>query len=240
MSMTSFLSLLVVSFLFVFSSCQDSAEPVQQVNQNDSAEFLLIASEDPLNIETESAFMIDGAGPMYFAVLELTEEQKQQIEEIVSKYQEEFQGLCGSWREGISWENIREERQALREEINTAIYEILTDEQKAILDEIQEQLENGQYPDILVEKKVAHLTENLSLSSDQQAEITDLFKEYGNLLVASRDESQNRFDFLMAKRELFMELDSKIRALLTDDQLILYNEMKSEHIRNRFRHHRKP
>jgi hypothetical protein len=45
---------------------------------------------------------------------------------------------------------------------------------------------------------------------------------------------------MLAKMELFMELDSKIKALLTDDQLKIYEEMKSEHHRKRFRHHRGP
>ena len=236
----SFLSVLVLSLLFIFSSCQESTQPTQQSNFNGSPDFLLIADEDPLNLETESAFMIDGAGPMYFSVLDLTEEQKEQIKEIVSGFKEEFGGLCGRWKDGTSWEDIKEERQVLREKIRVAIYEILTDEQKAILDDIKTQLENGLYPDILVENKVAHLTEKLDLSTDQQAEFTDLFKEYGTLLIASRDNSGDRFEFMMAKMELFIELDGKIRALLTDEQLELYIEMKSEHRMKGFHHRRKP
>jgi ribosomal protein L20A (L18A) len=236
----SFLSLLVLSLLINFTSCQESTEPVQQSNLNYSPDFLLIADEDPLNIETESAFMIDGAGPMYFSVLDLTEEQKEQIKEIVSGFKEEFGGLCGRWKEGTSWEDIKEERQAMREQIREAIYEILTDEQKAILDEIKIQLENGEYPDIVVENKVANLAEKLDLSTDQQAEITALFKEYGTLLLESRDAGGGRFGFMLVKMELFMELDGKIRALLTDEQLELYEEMKSEHRMKRFHHHRRP
>jgi hypothetical protein len=236
----SFLSLLVLSLLIIFTSCQESTEPVQQSNFNGSPDFLLIADEDPLDIETESAFMIDGAGPMYFSVLDLTEEQKEQIKEIVSGFKEEFGGLCGRWQEGTSWEDIKEERHAMREQIREAIYEILTDEQKAILDEIKTQLENGEYPDIIVENKVANLTEKLDLSTDQQAELTKLFKKYGTLLLESREEGGDRFTFMLAKMELFMELDSKIRALLTDKQLELYEEMKSEHKMKRFHHRRKP
>jgi hypothetical protein len=39
--------------------------------------------------------MIDGAGPLYFSVLDLTEEQEEQMHEIVSVFQDEFQGICG-------------------------------------------------------------------------------------------------------------------------------------------------
>ena len=223
----SLLTSIVLSVFLIISGCQESSDPVQQSTLNDSPDFLLIADEDPLDIETEPAFMIDGAGPMFFSVLDLTEEQKEQIKEIVQSFKDEFRGLCSRWTEGTSWEDIREERRALHEQINAAIYEILTDEQKAIVDNIKSQLEDGQYPDILVEHKVAQLTEKLDLTTDQQEEIGILFKEYGTLLVSTRNESENRFEFMMAKMELFMELDQKIRALLTDEQLELYDEMKS-------------
>ena len=231
---------LALSLLIIVSSCQESSKPVEQSSINDSPDFLLIADKDPLEIETESAFMIDGAGPIYFAVLDLTAEQKEQIHQIVQEFKDEFKGMHGRWRDGSSWEELREERQALREKINAAIYEILTDEQKAILDDIKSQLENGQYPDILVEHKVAHLTEKLDLTSDQQSEVKALFKEYGNLLISTRDESENRFEFIIAKMELLMELDNEIQALLTEEQLELYEEMKTEHRRKHFRHHRHP
>jgi Spy/CpxP family protein refolding chaperone len=236
----SFVSLFVLSLLIIFSSCQESQQPVEQSNMNDSPDFLLIDDEDPLNIEVETAFMIDGAGPLYFSVLDLTDEQKEQIKEIVNEFRSEFGGLCGRWRDGTSWEKIKEEREALREQIRDAIYEILTDEQKAILDDIETQLENGQYPDILVENKVAYLTEQLDLSMDQQSELTDLFKEYGTLLIASRDNSGDRFEFMMVKFELFMELDGKVRSLLSEEQLVLYDELKSEHRMKRFHHFRRP
>jgi hypothetical protein len=235
----SFLSLVILSLLIFFSSCQQTEQPMEQYSLNDSPDFLLIADEDPLNIEVESAFMIDGAGPLYFSVLNLSDEQKEQIREIVSEFRSDFAGMCGRWRDGTSWEDIKQERQALREQIRLAIFEILTDEQKAILDDIKTQLENGQYPDIVVQNKVAYLTEQLNLDEDQITELTVLFKEFGTLLIASRDESGDRFEFMKSKIELFMELDGKIRALLTDEQLALYDELKSQHRMKRFHHHRK-
>jgi hypothetical protein len=236
----SFVSLILLSLVIILSSCQQTEQPLEQDSLNDSPDFLLIADEDPLNIEVESAFKIDGLGPLYFSVLDLTDEQKELIKEIVSEFKSEFAGMCGKWRDGTSWEDIKEERHALREQIREAIYEILTDEQKAILDDIKTQLENGQYPDIIVESKVAYLTEQLNLTEDQQAELTVLYKEYGTLLIASRDESANHFEFMMVKMELFMELDGKIRELLSEEQLELYEALKAEHRNKRFHHHRQP
>jgi Spy/CpxP family protein refolding chaperone len=235
----SILSVSILALLLTLSSCQDSTEPEEQANINGTPDFLLFADEDPLSLETEAAFMIDGAGPIYFSVLNLTDEQKEQIKEIAKSFREEFAGLHGRWRDGTSWKDIREERRALHEKIREAIYEILTDAQKAILDDIKSQLENGQYPDILVQHKVDHLTEKLDLSAEQQEDLTSLFKEYGSMLIASRDESENRFEFMIAKLELLFELDSNIRALLTEEQLALYDDLKLEHRRKHFRHHRR-
>ena len=232
----AFLPLFLLLVIALYS-CQDTTEPEPQSNFSETPDFLFIANEDPLNIETDAAFLIDGAGPMYFSVLNLTDEQKEQIKEIVGNFREEFAGLHGRWRGGTSWEDIREERKALHEKIREAIYEILTEEQKAILNDIKTQLENGQYPDILVEHRVAYLNETLDLSSDQQTELTNLFKEYGAILLASRDSSENRFEFIIAKLELLMELDRKIRDLLTDEQSVLYNEIKQEQRRRHIRHH---
>ncbi len=234
----SLLSLLVLSLLISLTSCNQSEPQAQQSTLNDAPEFLLIADEDPLNIEQDEAFIIDGAGPLYFWVLDLTDEQKEQIKEIVSEFRSDFVGLCGRWNSGLSWEEIKEERHALREKIREAIYEILTDEQKVILDEIKTQLENGQYPDILVERRVAFLAEQLDLTAEQQNQVAELYKEYGSLLIASRNESGNRFEFRMAKRELFMELDGKIKVLLTGEQLELYEELKFQHRKRRFHHFR--
>jgi hypothetical protein len=213
---------------------------MEQYSLNDSPDFLLMADEDPLDIEVESAFMIDAAGPLYFSVLDLTDEQKEQIKEIVSGFKSEFGALCGRWKDGTSWEELREERQILREQIREAINKILTDEQQAILEEIETQLQNGEYPDLLVESKVANLTEKLILTEDQQAELTDLFKEYGTLLIESREDSGDRFEFMRVKFELFMELDGKIRALLSEEQIELYDQFKSEHRKKRFHHHKRP
>jgi hypothetical protein len=51
--------------------------------------------------------------------------------------------------------------------------------------------------------------------------------------------SKMNFREYVAEMELFLELDSKILILLTDNQLKLFDEMKSEHRGNHFHHHRK-
>lgn len=230
----------VFALMFSITACNQS-EP-QTMQQPDyfqtlagsDAEFLLVAYSDPLEIEQEEAFKVDAAGPMYFWVLDLTEEQKVQIKEIVHDLRPDFKEMCSRWIEGKSWEEIREERMALREKIRIAIYEILTDEQKAIVDEMAAQLAAGEFPDAVVEKRVEVLTEKLGLSEEQQQQITDLFKDYGSQLIQMRNSSDDPKDFHMAKFELFQELDAKIREILTEEQIDLYDAYKSENRKGRF------
>jgi Spy/CpxP family protein refolding chaperone len=228
------ISVFALLIMFSILGCEQTAPPELSRNaganiETSEAEFLLVAEADPLEIEQDEAFIIDGAGPFLFSVLDLTEEQKEQIKEIVHRFRPEFKGLRGRWNDGKSWEEIREERRALREQVYAAIYEILTDEQKAIIDEIEAQLVNGEFPDIIVEKRVEYLTEELGLSPDQQDQISILLKEYGNLLLAARNESDNPRDFRGVKFDLFQELDAKIREILTDEQIERYNQLKRSH-----------
>jgi Spy/CpxP family protein refolding chaperone len=235
-----FLSSLTFVLMFSITACNQS-EP-QTMEQPDyykslagsDAEFLLVAYSDPLEIEQEEAFLVDGAGPMYFWALDLTEEQKEQIKEIVSDLRPNFKEMCSRWKEGKSWEDIREERIALREKIRIAIYEILTDEQKAIVDEMAVQLAAGEFPDAVVEKRVEKLTEELGLDTDQQQKITDLFKDYGSQMIQMRNASDEPKEFHMAKYELFQELDAKIREILTEEQIELYDIFKNENRKAKF------
>jgi len=225
------LSVIALFVLFSIIGCEQTAPPELSRNvgpnvETSAAEFLLVAEADPLEIEQDEAFIIDGAGPFLFSVLDLTEEQKEQIREIVHQFRPEFKGLRGRWNDGKSWEEIREERRALREQIYAAIYEILTDEQKAIINEIETQLANGEFPDIIVEKRVEYLTGELGLTPDQQTQIYTLLKEYGALLLEARNKSDGSMDFRSAKFDIFQDLDAKIREILTDEQIELYEQLK--------------
>jgi len=226
--------------IFAFSACNQSEplstqEPEYFKSMAESdAEFLLVAYSDPLELEQEEAFKVDGVGPMYFWVLDLSEEQKEQIKAIVSDLRPDFKEMCSRWIEGKSWEEIRAERKALREKIREAIYEILTDEQKAIVDEMAAQLAAGEFPDAVIEKRIEKLTEVLGLDADQQQKITDLFKDYGSQMIQMRNVSDDPKEFHMAKYELFQELDAKIREILTEEQLELYDAFKSENRKRRF------
>jgi Spy/CpxP family protein refolding chaperone len=226
--------------IFSLSACNQSdplstqeTENTKGIGEND-ADFLLVAHSDPLELEESEAFKIDGIGPMYFWVLDLSEEQKEQIKAIVSDLRPDFKEIYSRWINGKSWEEIRDERKALREQIRQAIYEILSDEQKAIVDEMTAQLEAGEFPDAVVEKRVEVLTEKLDLSEDQQQQVTDLLKEYGSQMIQMRNSSDNPIVFHIAKFQLFLELNAKFKEILTEEQIALYYTFKTENIKKRF------
>lgn len=225
--MYKILSLLLIGILII--GCSKNNPQAPELTGMEDPSFLLVAGEDPLGIEQESAFMIDGIGPLYFGVLDLSDEQIDQIREIVSQYRDDFKNLQSRWRQGKSWSEIREQRRALREEISAAIEEILTEEQKAILEEIKTQLENGEFPDIIIDKRVEFLTAELNLTSEQQEQIKALFKEYGNRLLAARNNGKNPRQFRIMMTGIFKELDEAISALLTEEQLQLYNQLKAKY-----------
>jgi Spy/CpxP family protein refolding chaperone len=234
-----FLSFIVLGLNLVLWSCSDQYDQ-QSINNFDSegAAFLLEDEIDPLAIETDQAFMIDGHGPMYFRALDLTEEQKDQMHEIARSFRDEFHSMHQQWHnDRTSWEEIRAARDALRQQMYDLFVEILTEEQKAVLEEIEEQLANGQYPTIIIQKRVESLTKKLGLTPEQQAKISDLFAVYGALLLSARNESENRQVYHETRRAILSELNEKILDVLDDAQEALYQEMKKEHLRSR-RFHR--
>ncbi|HID38030.1 MAG TPA: hypothetical protein EYP36_00750 [Calditrichaeota bacterium] len=229
--MLRYLRWIIISIvgLLVITACSQQ-EPIEEpLTDLNGSSFLLMADEDPLGVEEGPAFVMDAIGPMYFGVLDLTDEQIAQIREIAAKYRDEFRALMREWKDGKSWKEIRKKRRELHEKMRREIEQILTDEQKAILEEIRTQLANGEYPDIIIEKRVAFLTEQLHLSEEQQEAIRGLLKEYGNKLLAARNNSRHPGQFGMAMMRIFKELDAKIIELLTPDQLVLYNQLKEWH-----------
>ena len=178
-------------------SCQQT-EPNTHYFSNRStgdASVLLVDDEDPTGLESdaESAFMLDNRGMIYFFVLDLSDEQKAAIKEIHQKYRPDFRAHHGAWdRSNTSWEEIKAERDSIHALIYDEIIKLLTEDQIILLDEINSQLENGEYPAAIVEYRVAKLDEKLDLSEDQQNLIAELLAEYGAKILAARNRSENK------------------------------------------------
>ena len=179
--------------------------------------------------EPPPVFLLEGPGAYFFWALDLTEEQQQQIREIGQKYQKANQPPGQGGRPGnppSEGEKVR--RDSLRQVMHDEMVGILTDAQKAVLEQIEAQLQNGEYPDIAVEKKVAFLTEKLALTADQQAQFGDFLKTYGDQLIAARSPDQDPREGHEAVRGIFEELDERVRLLLNDEQLEAYEALRAE------------
>lgn len=226
---------MLVTVIFLIGCSGDTPTEFEGVNRNglassEDATFLLVDAKDPVGAETEPAFLLDGPGPFFFWALDLTDEQKEQLREIGGQYRETFRQLEAQWRQGnTSWETIQSQRDSLHQLMHDEMVGILNEQQLAVLEEIEAQLESGQYPAIVIEKKVAFLTEKLSLTEDQQGEISELLADYGAQLLAVRDSSQNPRDFHEAMRSIMAELDEEVTALLDEQQLEAYDVLKEEH-----------
>jgi len=225
--------------LFILINCQqDGASSASNFSGNtpDDASLLLVSDEDPTGLESgaDPAFMLDNRGMMYFFVLDLSDEQKEAIIEIHEKYKPDFKPFHQEWdiREA-DWTHIKAERDSIQALIYSEIVSILNEDQKVLLDQIQTQLENGEYPAMLVEYRVAKLTETLDLTEEQQEQISVLISAYGSQMLLARDSSDNRMDFENSRRQLGAELNEKIIALLTDEQVVIYNDILKDCARPR-------
>ncbi len=91
-----------------------------------------------------------------------------------------------------------------------------------------EELKNRRMPEEMIARRVAHLTEILTLTEEQQEQITGFLTEASTKLMTAREESQSREEFREAAVAIFQELDQQISSVLTAEQLELYNELKEE------------
>ena len=226
--------LLAVFLIFGFWGCSKDESVAPEALFDTGPTFLLI-SDDPLGVESDQAFLMDGSGPIFFGILDLTDEQKEQIRQIAHSYREQFRALRGQWQSGISWEEIHQQRKAIREQMHNEIFQVLTPDQQALIQDIQEQIANGVYPDILVNHRLNKLTELLNLTTAQQDQIRPLLAQAGADMLAARQAADNHRELRDSLRAIFENLDQQISALLTEEQLAVYNEWKEKH--HRWRHH---
>jgi len=239
------ISLVVFSILtmFIISACNQETPVAQQpqslYSEDDAVALYMIGNEDPIEADRASNFLFHGPGPFFLWALDLTDEQKSKLHEIGEAHRAEMRDhFKGSMRNGDR-EAMKEEHAKLREEMMGEIWTILTDEQKAVLDEIQNQIDNGQYPTIIIEKRVASLTEKLNLTEAQQEDFRKLMADYGAKLLQIRNMDGEPRELHQASREILQEYKEAFKALLDEDQLAAFEEMKANFRADHPRHHQR-
>ncbi|RMF69480.1 MAG: hypothetical protein D6743_01795 [Calditrichaeota bacterium] len=183
--------------------------------------------KDGFDAQTETVQGFPGGDPALFQVLNLTEEQKTQLKEIVAAHHKEMEAWRAAHAGDLSREDIRAHRQEMRDALRQKIDAILTPEQRAKAAEIREQLQRGEVPEELVDARIAKLSEKLHLTEDQIAQLKAL--GFGTALPpgmphhgADRTQRRERREEMRAKEQQLMNI-------LTPEQQSLYAQMKAEH-----------
>jgi len=113
-------------------------------------------------------------GKALLTLLNLTDEQKAQIKEIMQSKRQLFKPHEGQLKERLSFEDRKAKRKEVHESIKNEIYAVLTPEQQAKLDQLKSQFENGEVPQDLINLHIERLDTKLSLSEDQKNQIKNL------------------------------------------------------------------
>jgi Spy/CpxP family protein refolding chaperone len=220
--------------ILIFTGCNtespqqtDFDQSFKQMPLEDQAETLyMLGNDDPIAAETASDFVVFGPKPFLLWALDLTDEQKEQIREIGQKYRPEMRSMCGGYKDKSDWEAKKEERQALRVQMLEEIKTILTEDQLILLAEMEAQIEAGEYPTIIIEKRVAFLADTLGLSQEQQDQIRDIMAEYGAQIIQLRHEGSDPKTTHNEIHTLMQAYDTDIKSLLTEEQLEIYEGLK--------------
>jgi Spy/CpxP family protein refolding chaperone len=156
--------------------------------------------------------------------LKFTDEQKQQVDQLVSKMREEMQGL----QDAEPAEREQKMRE-MSEKGDKAVKKILQPEQAKRLREITLQVQG---PMALANPKVA---DELQLTDDQKAKIKDIQEDMSKEVRALREGGAGRQEMQRKTTELRKQAGDKIQGLLSADQKSKWKEMTGEPFKGEIR-----
>ncbi|MFQ5822883.1 MAG: Spy/CpxP family protein refolding chaperone [bacterium] len=208
----------MISQFIISCSSKDGLDPI-------SAESTVL-NKTSLSSQDEDLLPFLNRGWSLWAVLDLTEEQKAQIKEIIQSQRVNFKFLRGSFESRPSFEERKAKRNEMRESIHKEILAILTPEQRAKAEELKAQLERGEVPEELLNKRIEVLSAKLNLNEEQKSQIKAL--GFWQTLLSMKAESANRREFLQKRRELLKENKEKMLNILTPEQQSIFLEIKGQ------------
>lgn len=92
----------------------------------------------------------------------------------------------------------------------------------------------GGTPEERTKRMVDLLTEKLKLSDDQQTKVTAIVTDQTKAMQKAREEAGDNRDGMREKMQTIMkDTDTKINAVLTDDQKTAYRAYLDERMKNR-------
>ncbi len=171
------------------------------------------------------------------AVLELSEQQQQQVQEILQKSREDRPHARRHRQSGGAKEEMRAARKAHHEQVYNQVLEILTPEQRQKAEALKTQLDNGEVPQELVDYHIAQLTEKLNLTAEQQEEVRELGT--AAKMLALRDDDGDRRKLMQKRRDVREETHAKMIEILTPEQQEAFKEMIASHGKRAGKHGRR-
>ena len=236
MKKTMLLSVILITGLIILNACNQqepmSQEPISSYTADQAGALYLLGNDAPIEADQPANFLFHGPGPFFLWALDLSDAQKDQLHIIGEEHRREMRDQFREMMQNGDWEAHRAAHEALREEMLEKIMDILTDEQKAILEEIQNQIDSGQYPTIIIDQRLAFLTEKLDLTEDQKQSIRSLMETYGAKLLQIRAQSEDPKSMHEQSREILDEYITALKALLDEDQLSLFEQLQAQFAAN--------
>lgn len=160
-----------------------------------------------------------------FDELNLTDEQRAQIETILASYREQFDALRPQDGSREPSPEVREQLHELHTALRAEIAAELTEEQLALLDQLRQQRgPRGQRggPHLTVEQRLERMTEHLGLTAEQQEQIRALLQEREQQREQIRASGERPAREEM--RQLREQFRERIRAILTEEQIQLMEQ----------------
>jgi len=157
-------------------------------------------------------------------ILELSDEQKEQIKAAFKDLKGQRHGLKREKGEPKSREEKMAMRQQNHEEIHAKIMEILTPEQRTKAESFKSQFESGQIPQEIIEYHIAHLTELLELTEEQQTALrnSDIAEK---MMAGHHGKGKGKSRHGGGKKEIAKQL----KEIFTQEQLAKLKAVRAEH-----------
>ncbi len=156
-------------------------------------------------------------------VLNLNDEQKARIQEIVKAHRESFKPQR-SQKQG-SFEGRQAKRKEMRESLLQEISGVLTSEQIAKAEELKAQLEQGKFPEEIVNKQIEKMAEKLNLSAGQQEQLKQLrLSQFSRV----KDNEGDRQQMRQKRMEQRQEREEALKNILTAEQFEKLNQQGSK------------
>ena len=196
-------------------------------------------SETPTSPEISGLSAGLEGGRQVFDFLDLTEDQRAQVEAVFASFAEERAALRNRRQNGASREELKAAHEELRTRIHAELDKILTTEQRAQLEEHQAKYGRRHGETLTLEQKanrlerrVSHLTAALGLSEDQQVAVRALIEQKHDSRPA-RDGKCPTPEERDTHRTAF---EAAMKEILTAEQFTLFQELHQNHEGRRFGH----